>query len=154
MSPSWHNRCTLAKRAQYSRSCQSPVFTDAARGIYSGAMWFRLLLPLAVLVALAASPGCTKPEPTGREYPLTGAIVAIKADRTEITVNHDEVKGLMAPMTMPFAIKDPALVSGLQAGDRITATLVVTDDEYFLRAISKLGPEHPRTRDGVPAPPR
>jgi len=117
-------------------------------------MWLRTPAPIAAIAAIAIAAGCTKPQPPGREYPLTGSIVAVKADRTEVTVNHDEVKGLMAPMTMPFAIKDPALLSGLGIGDRIAATLVVTDDEYFLKTIRRTGPGQPPAPGSVPAPPR
>jgi Cu/Ag efflux protein CusF len=115
-------------------------------------MWLRTPAPLAAMTAIAIAAGCTTPQAPGREYPLTGSIVAVKADRTEVTVNHDEVKGLMAPMTMRFAVKDPAVLSGLAIGDRITATLVVTDEEYFLKAIRRTG--QPPAPGSVPAPPR
>jgi protein SCO1/2 len=101
-------------------------------------MWRTALLLLVVLVAIA---GCGKPAPevNSRQFPLTGEIVAIKVDRTEITVKHDEVKDFMAAMTMPFAIKDPAQLDGLATGDLITATLVVTDEESYLAGIRKTG---------------
>lgn len=101
-------------------------------------MWRTALLLVAVLVTVT---GCGKPAPkvNSRQFPLTGEIVAIKLDRTEITVKHDEVKDFMAAMTMPFAIKDPAQLTGLVTGDLIAATLVVTDEESYLADIRKTG---------------
>ncbi len=100
-------------------------------------MWRSAVLLLVVITAA----GCGKPAPNvaTRQFPLTGEILSIKADRTEVTVKHDEVKGFMAAMTMPFAIKDPAQLDGLAAGDLIAATLVVAAEESFLTGIRKTG---------------
>jgi protein SCO1/2 len=70
---------------------------------------------------------------------LTGQIISIKADRTESTVKHDDVKGFMPAMTMAFTIKEPKLLDGLRPGDLISATLVITDEEGYLKGIRKTG---------------
>lgn len=99
-----------------------------------------LTLVLLVLVSAAA---CRKPEPAGQRYPLAGEVVSVRADHAEITVRHEEVKGFMDAMTMPFAIKDKAQLQGLVPGDRITATLVVTAEESYLTGITKTGSAPP-----------
>lgn len=107
------------------------------------------LLDGLILLSLAAGVsacGTTAPPVRTREFPLTGQIIAIKADRTEATVRHDEVQGFMPAMTMAFAIKEPKLLDTLQPGDLISATLVITDDEGYLRGIRKTG--------AAPLPPR
>ena len=109
---------------------------------------------LALLIALITVPGCGKPAPNSRQYPLTGEIVAIKSDRTEITVKHDEVKGFMEAMTMPFPIKEAAQLEGLAVGDLIAATLVVTDEEAYLTGLRKTGSVPPDKRGAVQNPPR
>lgn len=91
-------------------------------------------------VLLVAAAGCkSSPPPNIREYPITGQVLTIKADKTEVRVKHDDVPGFMPAMTMPFAIKDPKLLDGLAPGDLIKATLVVTDEESYLSAIQKTG---------------
>lgn len=97
-----------------------------------------LILALAVATA-AACGGTSSPPANAREYPLTGQVLSINADRTEIRVRHDDVPGFMPAMTMPFSIKDPKLLDGLAPGDLIKATLVVTDEESYLTAIQKTG---------------
>jgi len=94
----------------------------------------------AVLLALLALPpaGCRR-EPPGREYPITGHVLAVKADGAEITLRHDDIPGFMPAMTMPFKVKDPALARGRQVGDLVKGTLVVTDRDAWLSRLEKTG---------------
>lgn len=113
------------------------------------------ILLLLVLVAACANTS-SELGPHGREYALAGEVRSIKADHSEITIAHGDVKGFMPAMTMPFPIKTPALVDGLAPGDVVEATLVVNDDGAFLSAIRKIGTAPPRSRSGaevVAAPP-
>jgi protein SCO1/2 len=93
----------------------------------------------AVLVLTGLLTGCQKAAVPAREFPLTGTIVTIRLDRTEVTVKHEDVVGFMPAMTMPFPVKNPALLQGLAPGDVISATLVITDEESYLTAIRKTG---------------
>jgi protein SCO1/2 len=104
-----------------------------------------------LLLLTALSTGCQKPAVHTREFPLTGEIVAINLDRTEVTVKHDDVVGFMEAMTMPFPVKDPALLQGLAPGDLIKATLVITDEESFLTGFTKTGSVPPGIRAAVQA---
>jgi protein SCO1/2 len=95
-----------------------------------------------MLLALCASiAGCsTPPRPVNvREFPLTGEILSIKPDKSEIRIKHDDVKGFMEAMTMWFNIKEPRLLDGLAPGDLVKATLVVTDEESYLSSLQKTG---------------
>jgi protein SCO1/2 len=100
----------------------------------------------AVVIFLLIVSGCRAPEPPARRFPLTGEIVAIKADRTEVTVKHDDIKDFMPPMTMPFPIKEAAQLTGLAVGDTIAATLVLTNEESFLTDMRKTGTVPPEQR--------
>lgn len=114
-------------------------------------------LALAVLLAFVSGPACRPSTPTpaaSRQFPLTGDVLAIKADRTEITVKHDEVKGFMDAMTMPFAVKDGSQLEAIAVGDRIAATLVVTAEESYLTGIRKTGSAGPDQRELIKAHPR
>src|SRR4051812_31622081 len=69
----------------------------------------------AVLVA-----GCQQPAvPKSNEYDVRGKVVTVAADGKTITLDHEEIPGLMEAMTMPFPVADPKLVEGLQPGDRV-----------------------------------
>jgi protein SCO1 len=95
-----------------------------------------LLLSLAAMLS-----GCRREAPPGnvREFPLTGQILALNPAKREATVKHDDVKGFMDAMTMDFTVKPATDLAGLQPGDLIAATLVITDEEGYLRDIRKTG---------------
>jgi len=101
----------------------------------------RVTFCLMIVVLAAALAGCrAAPAPVNvREFPLTGQVLTIKPDRTEARVKHDDVKGFMDAMTMDFIVKDPKQLEGLQPGDLIAATLVITDEEGYLKGIRKTG---------------
>ena len=65
----------------------------------------------------------------GREYELRGQILAVDASGGEITIKHDDIKGFMPGMTMPFKVRDGALLEGRAPGDLVRATLVVEDSD-------------------------
>ena len=48
---------------------------------------------------------------------------------SEVVIKHEDIKGFMPGMTMPFTVKDDALLSGKQPGDLVTATLVVGETQ-------------------------
>ena len=95
---------------------------------------------LALLVLVAAACGRTPPPP--KEYQLSGQILAIKADGEhgpEVVVKHGDIKGFMPAMTMPYQVKDKALLADKQPGDLVTATLVVGETEAHLSTLTKTG---------------
>jgi protein SCO1/2 len=77
------------------------------------------------------------PEP--RQYELQGQILAVKAESSEVLIKHGDIKGFMPGMTMPFKVRDEALLQGKQPGDLVTATLVVGEVDAYLSALTKTG---------------
>jgi protein SCO1/2 len=93
----------------------------------------------AFVVALAcAASGCTKQEP-GQTYTLNGQVLSIQAPQKQLTIRHNEIKGLMPAMTMPYSVHDEKLLAGVQPGDLIDATLVVVSNDAYLTTIKKTG---------------
>ena len=62
------------------------------------------------------------------------------ADRQEVTIKHDDIRGFMPGMTMPFKVRDARLLDGRTAGDLVTATLVVEKTDVFLSSGGAHGP--------------
>lgn len=52
-------------------------------------------------------------------YHGVGIVRATNNKRPSIELDHQEIKGLMPAMTMEFYVKDRALLSGLNVGDRV-----------------------------------
>jgi protein SCO1/2 len=90
-------------------------------------------------LALFTSACSAQRSPDSREFPLQGQIVSMAADHKEANVKHEEIKGLMAAMTMPYRVRDTREYEPLVAGDLITATLVIVSNDAYLKDVRKVG---------------
>jgi protein SCO1/2 len=111
-------------------------FRHPTAACVSAAPFFATLL-FAGLTVVAAI-GCRQAPPP-REYQLVGQILALAPDRNEVTIKHEDVKNFMPGMTMPFTVKDRALLSGKAPGDLVTATLVVAEVGAHLSTLTATG---------------
>ena len=94
------------------------------------------VLPVFVTILLASA--CTR-HTTDREYTLHGQVLSIDPSNKQLTVKHDDIKGLMPAMTMPYSVRDAQTLRGLSPGDVIDATLVVESNDAYLKTIDKVG---------------
>jgi protein SCO1/2 len=67
-----------------------------------------------------------------KRYDFKGKVVAVEPDKRLVTVSHEDVKGYMPAMTMPFAVKNEADLQILAPDDEITATLVIDGKHSWL----------------------
>jgi protein SCO1/2 len=107
---------------------------------------------LVIVGLVVTGAGCAR-EPASRAYQLTGQVLAVRAESNEILVKHDDIPGFMPAMTMPYTVRDPAIIKDRVAGDLIKATLVVEVNAAYLRNISKTGsaPIPDDARQTIPA---
>ncbi len=85
-------------------------------------------------------------------FALKGVVVEIDTARNRVMVAHEEIPNYMMAMTMPFKVKNRALLHDLQVGDSIAATLAVSRTESWLEAITVVGkgePEDPELVAGA-----
>jgi protein SCO1/2 len=92
---------------------------------------------LFALGLLGATAACGR-NPSERTYTLQGQVLSIEAPR-KLTIKHEDIKGLMPAMTMPYEVKDEQLLAGLTPGDLITATLVIETNDAYLKTLKKVG---------------
>lgn len=97
----------------------------------------RCISVAAIIVALLTGACRRAPEP--REYEVRGQILGVDRDRREVLVDHEDIKGFMPAMTMPYKVNDPALLDGKKPGDLVTATLVVGEVEAYLSSLDTTG---------------
>jgi len=93
---------------------------------------------LLIVVWAIVGAGCSGTR-DARTYQLTGQVLAVGTETNEILVKHDDIPGFMPAMTMPYTVRDPALIKDRVPGDLIKATLVVEVNAAYLRNISKIG---------------
>lgn len=87
-----------------------------------------------------------------RQFELQGQILAVRPERREVVIKHEDIKGFMPGMTMPFTVNDDTLLSGKQPGDLVTATLVVGETQAYLSTLTKTG--HKEITEPPPPPPQ
>jgi protein SCO1 len=90
-----------------------------------------LLLGAALCALLAGCGGA----PPAQRYALKGTVISIDRPEQRIVVDHEEIKGFMAAMAMPYPVADPKLLDVAAPGDQITADVVVTDRSAHLENI-------------------
>jgi protein SCO1 len=95
-------------------------------------MFSRRLLLLIIICVLVTASACKPKAPEGKRYEFKGKVISVnKNDRTAF-IDHQAVSGYMGAMAMDFDIEDDAGLAKLEAGDQVTATLVVTDEHDWL----------------------
>ena len=103
---------------------------------------------IALTIAAAVTAACGRTD-NARTYELTGQILVVKHESNEVLVKHEDIPGFMPAMTMPYTVKDAAIIRERAPGDLITATLVVAPEGAHLSKVTKTGsaplPEDART---------
>ena len=90
------------------------------------------------LSALLWSGACAN-APDRREYTLQGQVLSVTADHKEANIKHEDIKGFMPAMTMPYHVLDAREFAGLTPGDLITSTLVVVSNDAYLKDVKRVG---------------
>ena len=72
-----------------------------------------------------------------KRYFLQGRVLGKSASAQQLTVNHSDIPGFMAAMTMTYPIKDTQGFQQVQPGDLITADVVVGgNNDYWLERLA------------------
>ena len=120
------------------------------------------------LAAGLAGCGSSKPQPaapqdTGTQrFSLHGRVVAVDLAKQQLVVDHEEIPGFMAAMTMPYPVKNPNLLSSVSPEDQITADVVASGSDVWLENIAVVkkadqakppAPNGPKTSSTPPGKP-
>jgi protein SCO1 len=91
----------------------------------------------SLCLTLGVASACAKASDQ-RTFTLQGQIQSLEPARQLVVVKHEEIKGFMPAMTMPYEVRETNALDGLAAGDLISATLVVSNGAY-VTDIRKVG---------------
>ena len=94
---------------------------------------FFLILGAALLA------GACQSTPPPREYHVIGQILAVDRPGARVTIRHKDIEGFMPGMTMPFPVKDTALLEGHAPGELVDATLLVSGADVWISKIQVTG---------------
>jgi len=65
--------------------------------------------------------------PVTKSYPVRGVVVRVNPNQQTMLLNHENIPGLMEAMAMEYKVADPAVMTEVHTGDRITATMLADD---------------------------
>src|SRR5688572_21065780 len=98
-----------------------------------------LLRSLLLHVGVIALSACWSPREEARQYQLRGQILAVRPEANEVLIKHGDIKNFMPGMTMPFKVRERALLDGKAPGDLVTARLMVGENDAWLATLDKTG---------------
>lgn len=67
----------------------------------------------------------------GQQYDVRGLVLKVDAPRKTMLVSCESIPGYMEAMAMPFAVRDPKMLAGLQPGTAVEFTLTVEGDSSY-----------------------
>jgi Cu/Ag efflux protein CusF len=83
-----------------------------------------------------APPPAQVAAPNEQRYDLRGKVVFVDKAGKKLTVDHEAIPGFMGAMTMSYPVKDEHLLESLSPGERVTAKVVSTGNEFWLENIA------------------
>jgi protein SCO1/2 len=100
------------------------------------ALWSALLILTLALVG--CKDGGDKSKTSGeKEYDVRGKVVAVHPAKPAVTLDHEDIPGLMRAMKMDFAVADKKLLEGIKVGDQVQGRLKKDDSGYILTHLEK-----------------
>lgn len=97
-----------------------------------------LLMIITVSSLPLVSTGCGKGEGDKEKiYDIVGKVVSLDAEKKKVTLNHEDIPGLMKAMEMPFAVDNAKVLEGLKAGDLVHGKLRVKGGDYLIMELMK-----------------
>ena len=91
---------------------------------------------MMLVAVLLAIPGVAVLAQTGTAHPASGVVKSVDRAKSTVVLAHDPVKSLNWPaMTMPFTVKDKALLEKLQAGKKVEFQFVQQGKDYVITSV-------------------
>ncbi len=91
-----------------------------------------LLLLLLLIASIGGASSCRRGSANERRFDLKGKVVSVQPEKRQVTIAHEDVKGYMPGMTMPFTVRNESDMQMLVPNAEVTATLVVDGSHSWL----------------------
>jgi protein SCO1/2 len=94
-----------------------------------------------------------------KSFGLKGVVRKVDAEAGEVTISHEAIAGFMSKMTMPFTLKDKALLEDVRPGDEVEGRIEVAyegaevkDMQVTDLVVTRPSESRPEGADTSPAP--
>jgi protein SCO1/2 len=88
-----------------------------------------------LLICVCVASSCRRNKANEKRYELKGKVVAVEKEKSLVTISHEDIKGYMPAMTMPFTVPSQPDLQILAPDDQVTATLVVDGSHSWLEEL-------------------
>ena len=92
---------------------------------------------LAILAGCQSQSGSATGKDAGKVYDIKGKVVAVDAEKKTVTLDHEDIPGLMKAMKMDFKVEDEKILAGLKAGDAVHGKLKADGGNYVVTSLEK-----------------
>ena len=89
----------------------------------------------ALAMCLCFGSTCSRNKANEKRYELKGKVVSVEKEKSLVTISHEDIKGFMPAMTMPFTVPSEADLQILAPDDQVVATLVVDGSHSWLEEL-------------------
>lgn len=110
----------------------------------------RIAALFCLAIALAACDGSKTADST-RSFQVRGFVRAFAPDRSTVSVEHENIPGIMPSMTMPFSVKDQKEMARLKIGDAISFRMIITDKDLFIDQVRAIPASEVHVAEPAPA---
>jgi len=90
-----------------------------------------------------AAPANSVSQTATQLFLVHGVVKELKGDGKTAVIQHEEIPNYMPAMTMPLEVKDTNELAGLQAGDKISFRMLVTQTDAWIDQIARVGSSRP-----------
>ncbi len=95
---------------------------------------FRLAL---VALFLVIGPSMTACGDSNEGANGRGVVRGVDLEKAQVTIEHEEIPGLMGAMTMKFEVVHPSVLEGVQEGEPINFRVRHADGKYTVLSIER-----------------
>lgn len=82
-------------------------------------------------------------------YTVRGVLKEVREKEHQLVISHEEIRDFMAAMTMPFTVRDSAVLTNAAIGDAISFQLHVTDSDSWVDHVQRLAVSDDKARSPV-----
>jgi Cu/Ag efflux protein CusF len=100
-------------------------------------LWLTVLI---IPLTLAGCKGGGTDQPKGatdQEYDVKGKVVAVDPKKPAVTLDHEDIPGLMKGMQMEFDVENSKVLEGIKAGDQVQGRLKKGASGYVITRLEK-----------------
>ena len=98
-----------------------------------------IIVPVLLMASMLA--GCQKaaeaPKNNDKVYDVKAKVVSVDGEKRTVTLDHEDIPGLMKAMTMTFPVEDAKMLESIKPGDQVQGRLKVKSGENVITELRK-----------------